>query len=113
GWQLNGFYTHLGLDSTYPTFLTSGQGNNFSNYSGNDFGVNGSHSLPWKGSVSLAYNHATYGGDAGATINPNTTLSNYTTDNETAVVNLHPSQKLTLFADQEYTNNLNGFFYQN
>lgn len=113
GWQLNAFYTHIKLDSTFPTFLAGEEGNNSSDFSGNDFGINGSHSLPWKGTVSLTYNHATYGGDSGSAFEQNTSFSNYTTDNETALVTLHPSNKLTLFGEQAYTNNLNGFFYEN
>ena len=113
GWQLNGYYNHLNLNSTFPMFLGGQQASNFNSFSGNDFGVNGSHELPWNGTVSLTYNHATYGGDTGSTFDQGTSNSNYTTDNETAIVTLHPTQKLTLFGDQQYTNNLNGFFYQN
>lgn len=113
GWQLNAYYNHLNVDSQFPMFLGGQEANDFTNFSGNDFGVNGSHDLPWKGTVSLTYNRATYGGDTGSSLDQNTSFSNYTTDNETAIVTLHPTQKLTLFGDQAYTDNLNGFFYQN
>lgn len=118
GWQLNAFFTHLDLDSQFPFFLGGQQGGDFTNFSGNDFGINGSHDLPWKGTIGITYNHATYGGNTGSTFNeiaPNSnyiTNSNYTTDNETAIMTLHPTRNLTLFADQAYTDNLNGFFYQ-
>jgi hypothetical protein len=118
GWQLNSYYSHLTLNSKYPMFLGGNQGNNFADYSGNNFGVNGSHTLPWHGMVALTYNYSTYGGNAGADFvqpvatSSYTTNSDYTTNNETAVVTFNPTQKLTLFANQNYTDNLNGYFYQ-
>ncbi len=118
GWQLNGYYSRVSLSSKFPMFLGGDQGNNFSDYTGNNFGMNGSHALPWNGTVALAYNHSTYGGNAGANLiqpvsgSGYTTNSNYTTNNETSVFTFHPTQKLTLFANQDYTDNLNGFFYQ-
>ena len=113
GWQLNAYYNHLNLSSKFPIFLGGQEAKNFNNFSGNDFGINGSHDLPWKGTVSVTYNHATYGGNTASSFEQSLSNSNYTTDNETAIVTLHPTQKLTLFGDQQYTNNLNGFFYEN
>lgn len=112
GWQLNAFYDHLNFDSTFPSFLGGQPGQNFSDYSGNDFGVGGTRSLPWSGTVSITYNHASYGGNTGSTVDQSQANSNYTTNNETAVVTMRPTKKLTLFADQAYTDNLNGYFYQ-
>jgi hypothetical protein len=112
GWQLNGFYSHLNLGSTFPMFLGGQLANNFNHFSGNNFGVNGFHDLPWNGTVALTYSRSTYGGDTGSSFDQQTSNTNYTTDSETAIVTLHPTPKLTLFGDQQYTNNLNGFFYQ-
>jgi hypothetical protein len=118
GWQLNAFYTHLNLDSKYPLFLGEQQGKDFADYGGNSYGINGYHALPWNGTIALTYNYSTYGGNSGATFNENASNSNFTTNtdfatnNETANATFHPTQKLTLFANQTYIDNLNGFFYQ-
>jgi hypothetical protein len=112
GWQLNAFYDHLNFESQFPSFLGGQTGKNSSNFSGNDFGANGSHAMPWNGTAALTFNHATYGGDTGSTFTQSAAFTDYTTNNETAVVTMHPVAKLSIFADQAYTNNLNGFFYQ-
>ncbi len=113
GWRLNGQYDHLNISSNYPSFLGGQANNNFSDSSGNDIGVNAFHNLPWHGSVSLSFNHSTYSGDFGSTLQQNTGVTNYTTNTETVNTSFHPTLKLGLFVNQSYTDNLNGFFYQN
>lgn len=116
GWNLNAYYTHLNLQSSYPVFLTGGLGADASHYSGNSIGINGSHKLPWNGSIALGFNHSTYTGDFGSSLDANALskgASNYTTNIETANLSFHPTNKLSLFANQTYTDNLNGYFYQN
>jgi hypothetical protein len=112
GWQLNAQYTHLDINSSFPSFLIGEQGNNFSDSNGNDFGINAIHNLPWHGSIAITFNHASYSGDYGSTLEQTNGDTNYTTDTETANVNFHPTVKLGLFVDQSYTNNLNGYLYQ-
>lgn len=113
GWRLNAQYDHLSISSNFPYFLSGQQGNNFSSSKGNSFGVNGVHDLPWHGSVALTFNHSNYSGDFGSTLQQTTGVTDYTTNTETAVVLFHPTVKLGLFVNQTYTDNLNGFLYQN
>ena len=93
GWQLNAYYNHLNLSSKFPIFLGGQEAKNSNNFNGNDFGINGSHDLHLKGTVSVSYNHATYGGNTASTFEQSLSNSNYTTDNETDIVTLHPTQK--------------------
>ena len=113
GWQLNGQYTYLNIKSTVPIFLTGDQGNNFLDSAGNNIGINGIHSLPWHGSVALTFNHSNYTGDYGSSLDANSGVTQYSTNMETATATFHPTNKLGLFANQSYTDNLNGFLYQN
>ena len=112
GWRLNAQYDYLKIDTKFPYFLGGQQGDNFSDSTGNDFGINAIHKLPWNGSVALTYNHSTYTGDYGSTLAQNTGNTDYTTNTETANVSFHPTVKLTLFVNQTFTDNLNGFLYQ-
>ena len=113
GWNLNAMYSHIGVQSKIPLFLSGEIGNDMSYSSGNNYGINGSHNLPWHGSLALSYNHSSYSGDFGSTLQQSTDFTSYTTNTELATLQFHPTQKLGLFASQNYTDNLNGFFYQN
>jgi hypothetical protein len=113
GWRLNALYTHINISSNFPSFLSGEAGNDFSSYNGNSFGVNGTHNLPWHGSVAVSFSHSTYSGDFGSSMQQNTGKTDYTTNTETANTSFHPTGKLSLFVNQSYTDNLNGFFYQN
>ena len=113
GWRLNANYNHLSISSTVPLFLSGEQGDDFYHSSGNSIGFNGMHQLPWHGSVSLGFSRSSYSGDSGATIDTLTGLSSYTTDQQTALFSFHPTLKLSLFSNESYTDNLNGFLYQN
>jgi hypothetical protein len=113
GWRLSALYTHININSDIPSFLSGEQGNNFSNSSGNNFGINGSHNLPWHGSIALTFNHSTYSGDYGTTVVDTRGNNDYTTNTQTANAIFHPTLKLSLFANETYTDNLNGYIYQN
>lgn len=113
GWNLNAYYTRLDVDSQIPFFLSGGSGDELFSSLSNSVGVNGSHNLPWHGAVSIAFNHTSYSDDFNSTFDGNGTQSNYSTDNETAIVQFHPTAKLGLFVNQQYTDNLNGYLYQN
>jgi hypothetical protein len=113
GWNLNASYQHLNFDSKIPTFLTGEQNTNFSSSSGNTVGVNGSHALPWNGSVALAYTRSAFSGDFDSSLATYKSKTDYSTDMESALVSFHPTTKLGLYASQNYTDNLNGFLYQN
>ena len=100
------------ISSNFPSFLGGQVGTNTSDFSGNDFGINGNHSLPWNGSVSITFNHSGYSGDFASTLGLNNGVNNYTTNIETAYATFRPTPKLVLYANQSYTDNLNGFLYQ-
>jgi hypothetical protein len=112
GWNLNAFYTMFKQDATVPLFLGGEVGSNTSNYTGNNIGANGFHALPWNGSIALSYNYSTYSGDFGSALAGNHGKSSYATNTQTALVNFRPTNKLNLFVNENFTDNLNGYFYQ-
>lgn len=113
GWNLNAYYTFLKVDSRIPLFLGGETGNNYSDSTGNNIGVNGYHRLPWNGSLALSYNYSSYSGNFGSSLFGNNAYSDYNTNTQTALLSFHPTTKLTLFASETFTDNLNGYFYQN
>jgi hypothetical protein len=113
GWNLGAFYAHLNFHSQTPQFLLGEFGNNVSNSSDNLVGVNASHSLPWAGSVAINFSHSNFSGDYFTSTNQTSGNTTFSTNLESAVVTFHPDRKLTLFADENYTDNLNGYLYQN
>jgi len=113
GWRLNAQYDHISYSTNFPSFLDGGWGNNYSSFSGNDVGINGSHNLAWNGSIALSFNHSSYNGENGSTLEPGVGNTDYSTNTETANLSFHPTTKLTLFANQTFTSNLNGYLYQN
>ena len=114
GWNLNALYTHLDIDSRVPYFISGTPENEIFNSAGNDISVNANHSLPWNGTVNLTYERAAYSGNFDSPVEDgsSTDETSYTTDSETANMQFHPTQKLVLFASQQYIDNLNGYFYQ-
>jgi hypothetical protein len=113
GWRLGANYDHIAIDSSVPFFLSSETGNNSFSTTGNDFGVNGTHDLPWHGSISLGYLHTGYDGDYASTLSQETGLTNYNLNQQTALISFRPTEKLGLFLNEDYTSNLNAFLYQN
>jgi hypothetical protein len=113
GWRLNANYDYISINSNVPTFLSGETGNSFYSSSGSDIGVNATHELPWHGSVALGYIHSNYSGNFGSSLATDTGLTNYTINEQTALVSFHPTTKLTLFTNEAFTDNLNGFLYQN
>ena len=113
GWNLNAYYTFLKVNSDIPYFLSGNSGTDFSNSTGNNIGVNGFHKLPWNGSIALSYNFSSYTGNFGSTVFGDNGNTNYDTNTQTALVSFHPTPKLTLFTNETFTDNLNGYFYQN
>ena len=113
GWRVNGFYDHKTVNSSFPEFLGGLPGQNVSSSTGNDFGINGSHSLPWHGAIALSYDHSTYSANYGSSFEQTLDNSSFTTNTESAIASFHPTSKLGLFVNQTYVDNLNGFFFQN
>ena len=112
GWNLNATYQHLSFDSQIPLFLSGNPNTDSSSTAGNTIGVNGFHSLPWNGSVSLSYNHSSFSGDFGSSMEGSKYNTDYSTNMQAAIVSFHPTTKLTLFGNENYTDNLDGFLYQ-
>ncbi len=112
GFNLNGFYDHTSLDSTFPEFLT-GQGQSVSNSSGQDFGVNASRNISWwNGSMYANYSHSAYSTNYDYSSLQPATNSSYNASMEAAGVNFHPTQKLGLYANENYTDNLSAYYNQ-
>ena len=115
GWHLGAQYQHLDIDSNFPSFLSDNLETNYSSSSGNSYSINGIHSLPWHGTVSLSFNRSSYSGNYGSLLDESTSSAgetNYTTDTETANLSFHPTDKLGLYFSQVFTDNLNGYLYQ-
>ena len=108
GFHVNSFFDHNALDATYPAFL-SGEQESVSNTTGHDFGFGANRNLPVNGSFYANYSRSVSGTDyLGAA--DNTTA--YTTSTETAGATFHPTQKLSVFTNESYTDNLAGFLSQ-
>ena len=112
GWNLNAFYQHLSFDSKIPLFLSGEPNTDFSSSTGDMVGANASHSLPWNGSVALSFSHSIFSGDFESSVQTYKSHSSYSTNIESANVSFHPTTKLTLFGNENYTDNLDGFLYQ-
>ena len=111
GFRLNGYYNHTTFDSKVPEFL-SGQGDSISNTAGHDFGAGATHDLPLNGSFYANFDRATSNSDYFTTAGQNTNNSNYTDNIQNAGATFHPSTKLGLFVNENYTSNLSGFLSQ-
>lgn len=108
GFHLNGFFDHNTLDAAYPAFL-SGEQESVSNTTGHDFGFGANRNLPVNGSFYANYSRSVSNTDYLGTAD-NTT--GYTTSTETAGASIHPTQKLSVFTNESYTDNLAGFLSQ-
>jgi hypothetical protein len=109
GLRLNGYFDHTNLHSTVPEFL-AGEQESVSNTSGHDLGFGANRNLPFNGSFYANYNRSEASTDFQGE-EPST--SSYTTSTETSGVTFHPLQKLSLFANENYTDNLSGYLNQN
>jgi hypothetical protein len=108
GFHLNGFFDHNDLHATYPAFL-SGEQESVSNTAGHDFGFGANRNLPVNGSFYANYTRSTA---ATNFVGANDTTTNYTTGTESSGVTFRPTEKLNVFANQSYTDNLSGFLNQ-
>jgi len=109
GFHLSGFYDHNTLHSRYPAFL-SGEQESVSNTGGHDYGFGANHNLPLNGSFYATYNRSSASTDF---VGQQENTSSYTTSTETTGASFHPTQKLSLFTSESYTDNLSGFLSQN
>ncbi len=109
GFHLNGFFDHNTLHSLFPEFL-AGEQESVSDTTGHDFGFGANRNLPLHGSFYANYNRSSASTDFTGGDESTTT---YTTSTESSGVSFHPFQKLTLFTNESYTDNLSGFLNQN
>ncbi len=109
GFHLNGFYDHNSLHSTYPEFL-AGEQESVSDTTGHDFGFGVNRNLPINGSFYANYSRSEATTDF---LGQGDNTNSYTTSTETSGATFHPLQKLSLFVNQSYTDNLSGYFNQN
>ena len=107
--HLNGYYDHNNLHSIYPAFL-SGEQESVSNTSGHDFGFGANRNLPINGSFYANFNRSQASTDF---LGQQDDTSSYTTSTENSGASFHPTQKLSLFTNESYTDNLSGFLSQN
>ena len=112
GFRLNGYYDHNTLNSKFPEFL-AGQQEAVQDSSGQDFGFGAQHPLPMHGTFYANYNRATATSDYLSNQGQNASTSNYTNSTETAGASFHPTPKLSLSVNQNYTDNLTGYLTQN
>lgn len=110
GFNLNAYYDHSALNSVFPAFL-AGQ-DAVSDTHGNNLGFNASHQLLWNGQFYANYNRSSFATDYQNGTDQQSNNSNYTTNSETAGVNFHPTDKLSLFGSESYIDNLSGYFTQ-
>ncbi len=108
GFRLNAYYDHTNFDSTFPAFLSGGT-ESVENTSGHDEGIGATHSLPINGTFYANFSRSTETSDY---FGEDQNTTHFTTDSENSGATFHPTQKLSLFVNQNYTDNLSGFFSQ-
>lgn len=111
GFRLNGYFDRNSLNSTFPSFL-AGQSESVQDSSGKDFGFGAQHNLPVHGMIAVNYNRASADSNYLSANGNQTSTSSYTDNTETATASFHPTEKLTLGAMQNYTDNLTGYLTQ-
>jgi hypothetical protein len=110
GFNLNAYYDHNTLHGFYPEVLTGTA--NFNDSTGYDTGINASRNIPlWHGAFFANYSHTSYGSDY-LTQGVQSNNSGYTADTESSGANFHPTEKLSLYVNQNYTNNLSSYYLQ-
>jgi len=112
GFNLNGFYTHLSLNSQSPEFLTSEPQTAAQDSSGQSMGVSATHSLPLQGTFFTNYNRSTVDSNYSDGLAGGTNSSSYTTDQENVGATIHPTLKLSLSGNESYTGDLSGYLAQ-
>jgi hypothetical protein len=111
GFRLNGFFDRNSMDSKFPQFL-AGQGTSIEDSTAHDFGAGVQHSLPWHGEFFANYDRVTASSDYFYTSGLSSNTTSYTDDIENAGATFHPTQKLTLDLNENYTGNLSGYLSQ-
>lgn len=100
GFHLNSSYLHTNTDGIMPPFLQADTIK--SNSTGDNYSFGASHSLPFAGGMSVAYNHSTFAADTEGS------HSSGTVNNAFSNVNFNPTTKLGVTGSVNYTDNLVG-----
>ena len=106
--HLTGFFNHNSLHTLYPAFL-SGEQESVSDTTGHDLGFGANRDLPFHGSFYANYNRSTANTDFQGV---EETSTNYTTSTETSGAIFRPINKLSVFVNETFTDNLSGYFNQ-
>lgn len=110
GFNLNAYYDHNTLHGFYPEVLTGTA--NFNDSTGYDTGISASRNIPfWNGAFFANYSHTSYGSNY-ITQDVQSNNSGFTGDIESSGANFHPTEKLSLYVNQNYTNNLSSYYLQ-
>jgi hypothetical protein len=112
GFSLSAYYNHQDLNSNSPEFLTSEPQMATQESSGQSEGVGATHGLPLHGTFYADFNRSTASDNFSEGPAMGTNSSNYTNDTENAGVTIHPTNKLSLSANQEYLGDLSGYLAQ-
>lgn len=112
GFRLKAFFDRNSIKSTFPQFL-AGQSESVQDSTSDDVGFGAQHALPLHGQFYANYNRASVGtsyfSDAGQSSN----RSSYIDDMVNTGASFHPTPKLSLNVNENYTSNLNGYLAQN
>ncbi|WP_148210008.1 hypothetical protein [Candidatus Korobacter versatilis] len=102
GWQTGAGYSHFNSDATFPSFL-EGVENPHTTTSSNQYQFSANHPLPKNGTFSASFNRNSY--DSTYSDDRPTVNSNGTVDNFNTVFTMRPTNRLSLAADGNYTDN--------
>lgn len=105
GFNLNGGFRHENMNSSVPAFI-AGEGTETSESSSNTFNVSASHKLPMHGAFSVG------GARSDVTDESSGDKFSGTIDSLSSGVDFAPVRNLDTGVSAQYTNNLEGSFYQ-
>jgi len=109
GFGLGAYYDHTSVHGFFPEVLTGSSSMNDS--TGYSAGISASRGIPlWKGSFWANYSHNSYNSDYVLTSAQTSTNSGYNADIQSAGATFRPTQKLGLYLNEGFTNNLSSYF---
>ena len=112
GFNMNAYYDHNSVSGFFPEVLTGSA--NFNNSSGFDAGASTSRSIPfWNGSFYASYSHTSYKSDFVTGSEETSNNSDFIGDLQSAGASFRPTERVGLYVNENYTNNLSSYFLQN
>ena len=109
GFALDGMFTHMTTDATFPLVFEGG-GEQQSGSSSNALGFNARHPLPWQGYWSMGVRHTTFENEYSYL--GNTGVNNGSFNGLNTLVSLNPLKKLSLSFGADYNDNIYGSLQQ-